>query len=413
MRIEDVRLEERGETMRARAMVHWEEAQRPSREIWFETTAEFRGEFRADPNAFLLACVIPAQRNGERRIAIDGPVCPQLSDGLVAAMALLTQWYGEPRRSLRIESRSGTAAPVPKSPPRSAFFLSGGVDSLHLLRSNRQQFPPGHPASFRDALFVFGRDHPDAEESDPARDHLARSLENLRPLAKTADFEIVPLGSNARRLESGNEFFLLEYFGSFLVAAALTLSRRWSTVSIASSWSLETLRPWGSHPLLDPCFATAATSVRHEGVLFTRMQKLLDLADWEGAIARLVVCNHGPWAPWLNCGRCSKCLLTLSALLIGGRLESATSFPPGSLTPEAILRLPTDGDFAGLWRQRTDGLRRAGHAKLVSAIERKIREGESFRRWSERRGWKGRFRQIDDRLLGGRLQKWRRGSFAG
>jgi hypothetical protein len=94
--------------------------------------------------------------------------------------------------------------------------------------------------------------------------------------------------------------------------------------------------------------------------------------------------------------------------LIAGRLEEATSFPTDSFTPEAILRLPTDGDFAGLWRQRTEALREAGHAAIVRAIEQKIREGESFQRWSDRKGWKSRLRGIDDRWLGGRVQRWRR-----
>jgi hypothetical protein len=336
VRIADLRREPHGTSLRAVATVTWEDSPRPSREIWFETSAELDGEFRADPNAFLLACVIPAVRHGEKRVALEGPVCPVLRDGLRTAMILLEGWYGDSRAPLEIESRGGFEAPIPREPSRAAFFLSGGVDSLHLLHSNREKFPGEHRSSFRDAIFVSGRDLPGSEDSPGSRNHLARSLENLMPIAEETGIRIVPVTTNARQLDPDDEFFLLEYFGSFLAAAAMTLSGRWSSVSIASSWDLRHLRPWGSHPLLDPCFGTAAMEIHHEGALLTRFQKLLAISSWDSAVSRLVVCNHAPSPPWLNCGRCNKCLLTLSALLLAGRIERAASFPPESLTPEAI-----------------------------------------------------------------------------
>ncbi|MGH9443932.1 MAG: hypothetical protein ACRD16_16830 [Thermoanaerobaculia bacterium] len=404
MRIENLRLQDLPDQIRALATVVWEESARSPVEVWFETPREFAEAFRADPNAFLLACVIPAVRHGERRILLDGPVCPQLCEGLQVVMGLLHQWHGESRRPLRIESQAGERAPEPRAPARAAFFLSGGVDSMHLLLTNRAKFPLEHPASFRDAVFVYGRDFPGAEDSPEARDFLRRSLENLNPLAREQALELVPVGSNARVLESDHEFFLLEYFGSFLVAAAMTMSRRWSLVSLASSWDLGHLRPWGSHPLLDTAFATAALGVRHEGAVHTRMEKLFEIANSEAALGRLVVCNHGPSAPWLNCGRCGKCLLTLSALFLSGRLESASTFPPGSLTAESIEKLSVDGDFADLWRQRLEPLQRSGRADLARAVEAKVLEGERHRRWVRRRGWKGLLRRIDDRVFRGRVR---------
>lgn len=410
MRIHSLRLEPHGRDVRAVAAVEWEEAARPSVDVWFETPAEFAEDFRADPNAFLIASLIPAMRHGEKRIALEGPVCPQLVDGLRSAMELFREWHGESRRPLRIESASGERASEARSPAHAAFFLSGGVDSLHLLRTNRAQLPLSHPGSFRTALFVYGRDFPGAEESAESRNFLDRSRENLAPLARESGFEIVPIGSNARQLDSDHGFFLLEYFGSFLVAAAATLSRRWSSVSLASSWDIGHLRPWGSHPLLDPCFASAAMAVRHEGAGRTRLEKLFELSEWEPAIRRLAVCNHAPGGAWLNCGRCGKCLLTLSALFLAGRIETATSFPPGSLTPQAIRSLSVDGDFADLWRQRLEPLRASGDTEMVRVVEEKIREGDRHRRWAARRGWKGRVRQFDDQFLGGRLRRVIRGA---
>ena len=409
MRIGNLRLDRRGGNALATATVEWEDCARPPLDLWFETPEEFASDLRAEPNAFLLACVIPAVYHGESRIALAGPVSGPLLDGLATATGLLRRWYGESRRPVRIESSSGQESALPPDPPRSAFFLSGGVDSLHLLYRNRECFPPDHPASFRDGLFVYGRDFPGSEDSPASRDHLERSVENLRPIAAETNLQIVRIGTNARRLESGDGFFLLEYFASFLVAAAHAFARRWSSVSLASSWDLGHLRPWGSHPLLDPCFGTTSMDVRHEGAGLTRMEKLLELARRDAAIGRLVVCNHAPPAPYLNCGKCGKCLLTLASLLLAGRIDAASSFPPGSLAPGAIRELSVDGDFADLWRQRMGPLEAAGHRDLAEAVAEKVREGENHRRWAEKRGWKGRARRIDERFFGGRVRRIARG----
>ncbi len=335
-----------------------------------------------------------------------GPFARSWSAAFGAQWSFSANGTESPAVELRIESASGERGPSPDRRFTPHFFFPAASTLFTCSATNRSQLPLSHRGSFRSALFVYGRDFPGAEESPESRNFLERSRENLAPLARELSFEIVPIGSNARQLDSDHGFFLLEYFGSFLVAAAAMLSRRWSSVSLASSWDIGHLRPWGSHPLLDPCFASAAMEVRHEGAARTRLEKLLELSDWEPAIRRLAVCNHAPGGAWLNCGRCGKCLLTLSALFLAGRIATATSFPPGSLTPEAIRRLSADGDFADLWRQRLDRLRASGDAEMTRAVEEKIREGDRHRRWVARKGWKGRLRHFDERLLGGRFRRF-------
>ena len=56
--------------------------------------AEASDDLIANPDAFVVACMAPAMRHGERRIKIDGDVCPYLKSGLETAMSLIHYWYG-------------------------------------------------------------------------------------------------------------------------------------------------------------------------------------------------------------------------------------------------------------------------------------------------------------------------------
>ena len=51
-----------------------------------ETDSEFASSLACSPNVFLTACVLPAMRHGEKRIFVDGEICPHLRNGLLVAM---------------------------------------------------------------------------------------------------------------------------------------------------------------------------------------------------------------------------------------------------------------------------------------------------------------------------------------
>src|SRR4029078_454714 len=86
------------------------------------------------------------------------------------------------------------------------------------------------------------------------------------------------------------------------------------------------LGPWGSHPLLDPLFGTSALRFVHDGLGASRARKARPTRPTELARRHLFVCdNPNPGDPLPNCGRCEKCLRTMTELLFAGALaESAT-----------------------------------------------------------------------------------------
>ena len=77
MKIENLSSVKRGELRRVSALVTWEDSDLPCREIYFETSHNYFSEPSCNPDAFLLACALPAMRNREQRIFIDAEVCPE------------------------------------------------------------------------------------------------------------------------------------------------------------------------------------------------------------------------------------------------------------------------------------------------------------------------------------------------
>jgi hypothetical protein len=96
-------------TKRARisATVEWENCHYQDREVFFETDACFADSLSPDPNAFLLAAIIPAMHFGERRIMVEGQLCPQLRDGLDIVVRQLRKWYGGEGDYIRVEASEG------------------------------------------------------------------------------------------------------------------------------------------------------------------------------------------------------------------------------------------------------------------------------------------------------------------
>jgi len=164
--------------VRLRATLHWEESDRASQEVWVETPREHAAGFQPCGETFLLGALVPAMELGERRLLVEGELCPILAQGVRAAGRTLRAWF--PSMSLpAIEATKGLVArPVP-APPCTASTMSGGVDSLATIRANRRALPLDHPASIRDALFVFGVNTYDFADGAPVPARLRDYEERL------------------------------------------------------------------------------------------------------------------------------------------------------------------------------------------------------------------------------------------
>ena len=380
----------------ARARVEWEDGGTPPRSVYFSSTTPF-GEPDAAAEAFLTACFVPAMRHAERRVAVDGPVCPTLTEGLRTAAAMFRNWEPRLPAAPAIEARRAVSPPAPSG--RAAIFFTGGIDSLYLLRQNRRTAPRDHPAFFRDALWVGGLDFsgslPDGDAArtrppfDPGLAELCAG-EGAEPIAISTDL----LGLDPDLAALGRY-----WVGSALAAAAHLFRGRVESASLASGWDLRRLMPWGTHPFVDRHYGSASLAVRHENAGVSRFEKLRFLAEeWPEALRRAVVCNYRPGGR-PNCGRCYKCVETGTALAAIG--FAGESFPAGTPLPESIAALSIAPPYVDYWESLIPLLRSRGLSALAEAAHASVARSRRNESWAAGRGWKGRFRRWDRRLFAG------------
>ena len=406
MKIGDYSQTTNGDVARAAATVVWEDCDRPQREIFFETTAEFADGLSCSPNAFLLAMIIAARHHGERRVRVEGKLCPQLRNGLLTAMLQLHTWYGRADHDPCAIEPTGGFAPAPPRPPRVASFMSGGVDALTTLRRNRLDFPLDHPGSIRDGILIHGIDIGGYVDRQNKKDHFRWVVEILGEFARQADFTLLPVYTNLRHVDDADEFFALQWHGSVLAAVAHAFSRRLTAALIPSSPPVPGLIPWGSHPLLDPNYSSWDVAIQHDGVWLHRLEKLQLLIEWDLALQRLRCC-YNPLRPdeKLNCGKCEKCLRTMTELLVLGKLSQCKSLACDDVSPQLLQRLQLNFACEQYWRELLGPLEQMGRFDLVDVIKGRVAAYDRNRRWA---GPKNIVKQFDNRCLGGILQKLNR-----
>ena len=405
MRLFDLRREETADAVRVAATIAWEDSDRRPRKIWAEVAPALGPALTEELDGFAVAAAVVAQHHGERRLIVEGTLCPRLAEGLAAAARLLARWFSAALPAPVIESSRGTAPRFPPPVPRAGVFLSGGLDSLFAVAHNRDRYPREHPASLRDAVVLEGYIFEPTDDSPRARDYWRRTQKATTAFAAAADLHPIFVRTNLRVLEDDIGFFCAKYHAAMLSSVAHLLSRRISSATIAAGLDAANLRAWGSHPVLDPLYSGSALAVFHEGIETPRIGKAGRIAAWPEALASLMVCTRGPLGSGsLNCGRCEKCVRTLAAL--GPAAARAASFGETDLTPALLRKLSTGlhpWAVADFWSEIVESFRARGQSELASAAEELVSRAHVADAWRFHRGWKGMLRRLDRRFLGSAL----------
>ena len=401
MLITDLKADRIPSGARVSARFAWEDTGRPAETIAFEVEGAAAEFADPSPESFALLGSLAALHHGERRVRVEGRLCPRFRDGMRTALRTLRAWYPEICRAPEpeIEAEQGFAALRPPA-PRAALFLSGGVDSLLALRRNRDSFPKGHPAAYRDAIFVVGFGTQGGnEETERSANIRARQRSAVQEIARRAGLDLLVVRSNVEILGEDNEFFLTASHGAHLVGVAHLFPRRLSSVSVAASQDAFEPKSWGSHPLLDNRYATGAIHVRHEGFDLRREERIAEVVKWKEVLPFLMVCSQGPLADGeSNCGRCEKCLRTMIALLLAGGLGPPAPFPH-DIDPEWLASIRTRPTKRIFWRHLPQPLRNLGREDLATAVEGLLSSLERLDDWLHDRGWKGKLRRARRRFL--------------
>lgn len=414
MIVDDLRREIEGDRVVISARLSWENNDRKPSRIRFEAERQQADDFECNPNAFFAATAVPALYFGERRLLIEGKVCPVLRDNLFTVLTQLREWYDKKRVLPELESTEGFETRKPRNPRRAGQFFSGGIDALTTLRRNRLMYPADHPLSIRDCINVFGM-HLDDYVAETATPNPARvamweyNLKQIRGIAEAADVEFFRLHTNVLAIFDKPSFYVREYLASVMLSLAHLLTRRISDVYLASSDFLGDFGPCASHPLIDPYYGSSDIQIYHDGSRLRRLDKVRLISEWPAARSMINVCSS--WEvpeDGMNCGHCAKCVRTMTELLVCGKLHESPTFHDDDIDPAVFKRfaLRSAHDVAYIV-ECIEPLRAMGREDLIKAIEERIDDYHQWLRRREGRGLKQRLKQIDEHLLGGRLrQSW-------
>ena len=403
MKISDLCLETLDQFSRASAKIIWESVNRPEQEIYFSVPAEFDSYLSCNPHTFLIASIHPAIKYGEQRIVIDEPICPELKEGLATVVHSFRTWYCPDINMPKIETKGTRKSPVFDNPREAGAFMSGGIDSLALLRSNHLRYDQNHSRFIKKCFIVYGFDMPAIPENEKLFEQSLKSLSNV---TRDAGVELVPVHTNVRILDDDEDFFLKQFHGAALTSIGHLFNRVISSISVSSSFDLEFIFPWGSHPLIDPNYSSEDLRVQHDDFRYSRLAKTKVVADWEVGLRNLRVCmwvdrikkeNTG----YINCGRCEKCMRTKITLLALGALEKATVFSNNEVTKELLGNLEITTDYAAQsYRELIPLFTQQGRIDLVNAIRKLIFKYRIKRtaKHLDARFCKGRMRQLRKRI---------------
>jgi hypothetical protein len=362
--------------------------------LWFEVPAERGAALSARGDPFLPPLLLRSLVH-PGPIVIEAETSPELLTSAHRAAALLETWEMPPDRKggarLDIQAPLGIAAC--RGTGVGAFF-SGGVDSFYTVLKNIARYPVGDSRALTHLVMLHGFD---VREEDEAL--FARLSAPLRDAAAALGREFVPLRTNLRELFGDDDFDVTH--GVVLAGAGHAMAGLFHTLYIASSYPYSELRPWGSHPNLDPLWSSERLDFVHDGAERSRPEKLARIASSPVALRALRVC-------WMqrdayNCGECEKCIRTMLGLAVHGALERATAFP-ARLDPEQVAAVFVPEFIRIRWRDICRELRHRD-PELVRAAERAVARSERVDVIWRALSWLGisraRAQAIDRALLGG------------
>jgi hypothetical protein len=277
---------------------------------------------RAD--SLLPVGLIAAMRT-RHTLVLPRPVSPRLLGNIPRIQDILHAFSDGELTRVPVEAEAATDVATPAGRGVGSFF-GGGVDAFYTLLQ--------HDAEVTHMVFLQGFD-----VRDPGSAKGRAASENARRAADAMGKQLVEIETNVRDVcrQFGTR---TTAWGPALACTAHLLQDRLSQILVGATDTYDTLIPWGTHPLLDPLFGTEALEIVHDGCEATRLEKLQRIARSQVALDHLRVCPVQRGAT--NCGRCEKCMRTMTTLRLLGVLERSGTLPHTVSAAElARVRLPT------------------------------------------------------------------------
>jgi hypothetical protein len=307
---------------------------------------------------------------------VQAPVSAELRERVGRAQrvwANLPEYRGHLPVPIDAPVREPAAHIDPADPTRpwcSAF--SGGVDSFHAALRNRERI-----------AFLVTIHGILQEEVDP--EDLAITSAWLRAGAEAVGLPLVEVVTNLRQVlvgrmgcrwdytfilaKYGLAHFLFPHIGGMLIGGELDYRE------------LQSLHPTTKYnPLFDPLTSSDDVRVRIDGMTLNRLQKTRELSGHPRMVDALWVCHQryaSDYKDGRNCGRCEKCIRTLTALRLLGVEDGQRAFDrPFHLKALRRVRIPegvVSPSTRTFYRQMLGAAREAGDQReIAAALERVV-----------------------------------------
>lgn len=327
-------------------------------------TLELRGE------PFVAALLVSAMTTGRALVLGDDlPIDPGFRANIDILQEIFSRWWGLTPITIHAveEPRQGTEGQLTG--------YSAGVDSSYTVAQLQ---------SVLDGVVLF-----DGIEYGTANPTLMSNVdETLRRVMAVRGLPLLTVTTNAKWIgrQTGGKWS--QFIGGTLASVphALGVAR----YAIAGSNAWENLRPYGTHPLTDPLWSSAATQLTHHGAGALRIEKAAALRDAGDLLDVIRVCFQGTA---YNCGVCQKCLQTAAALRALGTTSAAL---PPLRDPRALraLGVEHDGDLVD-WAEILPVAQAHGDEALSRELSRLLR----------RYHWRQAARRLDELATGGLLRR--------
>lgn len=277
------------------------------------------------PDHLVPVLLVLAARLGDD-LRIDAPIDPDWAEACRRAHALQASWWGwRPARLVAPAARRRRRRPWRPARARGrGHCFTCGVDSWSVYLALRDT-----PEAPTHLVHV----DCDVHWSDALR---RARIGHVRATADRLGLPLVEVHTDIRATIEPHTEWGRHAHGAVLAGAGQLLSGGLGTLTISPSNFWPDATPYGSHPGLDPLWSTPSLAIRHPGADEPRHHRVFRVAADPLAAATMQVCLQQ--GAETNCGRCNKCLDTLTALVLSGRTGWEGRFV-APFDPEAIAGL--------------------------------------------------------------------------
>lgn len=341
--------------------------------LWWLFPAGIAVDRRAEP--FLGVALLRAMSRHED-IVVDpaAPVSEDYRKSFEAVQRAFKQW----NPGFRIAKIDASLADGTRHDGVLCSF-SSGVDSLHSFIE--------HADEITHLLTLGGVDYVTGPRTDFVEVH-----------AKTTDFATqtgkVPVVVDTNVREVCDAYGIRWNYAHGAILCSLAVSLGFRRYIIPGTYNYRDLKPWGSHPLIDPLWSTRSTEVVHDAIDALRTDKTANIARHPAMLRHLQVCKHSQVR---NCGDCPKCVRTALTLYVLGIGESPVPCPdPVKHIPGFVMNHDLHAAF--LW-DVMQMAREHGVTEVEEACRKRIR------RYKLERSARGFMKNLLGDRLADRLRK--------